>query len=164
MAGVGAGFAITKFLSLGGTVKYLKMSLDKNTNYSAVCGDVMLAGSFAGFNVAAGVREIGSKMNGYSLPTSISLGMGYGASFAEKHRLEVRADVDYYLCKAISIGAGAKYCWNNMVTVSGGYHAGGVVGNYATAGAAFSFKWFRIGGVCLIGSGTSFMASLGFAL
>ena len=162
MAGAGVGFAITDFLSIGATGKYLGMSLGSDTNLSAFCGDVMMAAKFGGFNAALGVRELGTKVSGYSLPTSVALGLGYGIDFGEKNRVDARADFDYYLCKAISLGAGARYCWNNMVSLSAGYHYGGVVGNFASVGGAVTFKGLRLGAVGMFGSGLNAMMSIGY--
>ena len=161
-ANVGIGWRFLPFLSAGVNVKYVRSAVAEGHSFGAVASDIFLMSKLEDFKVALGVSSLGSKVTSasgakYSLPTSVSLGAGYGHVFGEKHGLEILADADWYFSNAVSVEAGAAYTFNDLVSVRAGYHYGGesVIPSYASAGAGVKFFGVRIDAAYIIGTGDS---------
>lgn len=118
LIGLGAGFSFTSFLSAGVNLNFASQKLAPGTSYNAFAADIFLLFKKDGLKASAGVANIGSKVNGYSIPSSARLGASYCLPFG----LGFAADFDYYFAGGLAIGAGAQYGWNDMVFVRAGYH------------------------------------------
>lgn len=173
-ANVGISWRFVKFLSIGANVGYARETLMKDYSLGAVTTDVFLMSEFYDFKIAAGVSNLGSKVKSkystYSLPTAVSLGLGYDKVFAEKHGIDVLVDADYFLAGAFTVSAGAGYTFNDMVSVRAGYNYGGeaVIPSYASVGAGVKFFGVKLDLAYLIAGSDSPMnntlaVSLGYS-
>jgi opacity protein-like surface antigen len=90
----------------------------------------------------------------FALPASAAVGVGYEASFAEKHAVEALLDADYYFGGSFAAAAGAAYTYNDMVTVRAGYRYGGQspVPSFASVGVGVKFIGLKLDLAYLIGS------------
>lgn len=144
--GLGLGWRILPFLSVGANIGYASEKLASDVSYGAVDLDIYAMAKFGGFKAALGVSEIGGKVksasgDAFRLPASASLGVGYGISFVEKHAIDVRADAQYYLAGDFAAAFGASYTYDNMISVRAGYRYGGdsVIPSFAGVGAGIRF-------------------------
>ena len=159
---VNAGFSyrFLPFLSAGVNVGYASSTIAKGASYDAVAADVFVMGQFADFKAALGVSNLGSSVTSaagvkFSLPTAVTLGLGYGKVFAENHGLDILVDADYYLDEGIAAAAGVGYTYNDMVSVRAGYRYGGktAVPSYASVGLGVKFCGIRLDMAYLIAAG-----------
>lgn len=169
----GLSYRFLPFLSLGANVGYASSSLAEGTSYGAVAADVTLMAAFGGFKVAAGISELGTGVTSasgqkFKLPAAAGLGVGYCLNSADRHRIDVNADLKYYLNGAAGVSAGASYTFNDMVSLRAGYRYGGqsVLPSFASVGAGFKFAGIRVDAVYILGSetiGNSIGIALGYS-
>ena len=162
-AGVGLSYRIVKFLSAGVNLKYASEKLSKDDSYNAFAADVLLTAKLDGFRIAAGARNIGSKVKAsdgtsFSIPSSIAAGVSYGHTFAEKHSILASVNADYYFESGATESIGVAYTYNNLVSVRGGYcnasdKAPGA--SFASVGAGVQFLGIRIDAAYLIAGSDS---------
>lgn len=163
MGGIGVSYAIGGFLSVGLTGRFLMSALDDKSTLTGFCGDALVGMNFSGLHAVLGVKEIGPKVSGYSLPTSATAGISYIVPFSDVHKVQPRLDVDYYFCGAMSLSIGAEYCWNDMISARGGYHMGGVFADFASLGLGVKVSGVSANVALLLGSST-IKSSLCFGL
>ena len=171
MVNAGAGYAVNSFFSLGVNVKYGKEQLLKDYSKSAVAADFFAAGFFKGFELAAGVSNLGGKIasestGDFSLPAAFTLAGSYMKVAAGVHHLEARFKFDHYFSGSTGVSVGAQYGYAGLVYVRGGYHYGGetIIPSFASAGLGLHLYNITIDAVCLFASETlqdSFGLSLG---
>jgi long-subunit fatty acid transport protein len=161
-ANVGVAYRFLPFLSLGANIGYASSSLAEGYSYGALVTDVFAMAKFAGVKVTAGVANIGTSLTAvsgakFALPASAAVGVGYEASFAEKHAVEALLDADYYFGGSLAAAAGAAYTYNDMVTVRAGYRYGGQspVPSFASVGVGVKFIGLKLDLAYLIGSGAA---------
>lgn len=128
----GVSWRFLPYLSIGANLGYAGTTLAEGKSYSAFNTDLFLMGKVADVKITAGMSNLGSKVAvgpvaEYSLPTSVSLGVGYDKVFSQTHGVDVLADVDYFLDGALRAALGGGYTYNDLVTVRAGY-------SFATAG------------------------------
>ena len=128
----GVSWRFLPFLSIGANLGYAGTTLAEGKSYSAFNSDLFLMGKVADIKITAGMSNLGSKVavgavKEYSLPTSVSLGVGYDKVFAQEHGVDVLVDADYFLDGAFRAALGGGYTYNDLVTVRAGY-------SFATAG------------------------------
>ena len=146
---LGLSCKIIEYLSVGVNLKYLNTTMAKDSKMNAFSSDIFLMTSVKGFKAALGVSSLGTKVksgeNFYNLPTSLTIGLGYGNNFGQ-HGVEVDLDMDYYFHKAFSAAVGLAYGWNDMVFVRAGYRYGEktVVPSFASVGLGGKFSGFKI--------------------
>lgn len=159
---LGLAWRFLPYLSAGVNVKYLVDRLSRENSYGAAASDVFLMGSVSGFKAALGVSSLGSKVKSasgasFSLPSSVTLGLGYGTDLGKRHSLDIMADADCYFSGTFSAAAGASYTYNDLVSVRAGYRYGGesVIPSYASVGVGVRLFGVKIDAAYLIASGES---------
>ncbi len=170
--GAGVAYRFLDFLSVGANVGYATSALAEGHAYGAVAADVFVMGSFSGLKVALGAANIGTAVTSYngakfSLPSSVSIGAGYGRKFAEKHAVDVLLDADYFLEGSIAAALGAEYTFNDLVSMRAGYRYGGEspVPSFATVGLGVKWYGIKLNMAYIIGSetmGNTFAIGLGY--
>ena len=163
-ANIGLAYRLLPCFSLGANVGYATSTLAEKQSYGALAADVYAMAKFGGFKVTAGVANVGTKVTSsnakgakYSLPTSVAVGAGYEAVFADKHAIEALLDADYYFSGWFAAAAGAAYTYGELVTVRAGYRYGGQspIPSYASVGAGVKFIGLKLDLAYLIGSGAA---------
>ena len=167
----GVSWRFLPFLAVGANLGYAGSRLAHGHAYNAFNSDLFLMGKVAGFKIAAGMSNLGSKITSasgeeFSLPTSLSLGLGYDKVFAQKHGVDVLADVDYYLAGNVRVAAGASYTYNDFVTVRAGcsYGTEGLP-LFGSVGLGVKYSGIRLNLVYLMGAeviNNSFGVSVGY--
>lgn len=127
LAGLGFGFAITDFLSVGVNVKYASSSIATSVNYGSVAGDAFVMFYKNGFTVTGGVASLGmpvkSGEKSYNLPASGKVALRYDKAFGTS-AIAVAADADVFFTGGLGAALGLQYSWKDMVFVRGGFHVG----------------------------------------
>lgn len=170
--GAGVAYRFLDFLSAGANVGYATSSLAEGHSYGAVTADVFVMGAFSGLKVALGVSNLGTSVTSdggakFSLPTSVTLGAGYGKTFGEKHGIDLLLDADYFLEGAIAAALGAEYTFNDLVSVRAGYRYGGEspVPSFATVGLGVKWSGIKLNFAYVLGSeamGNTLAVGLGY--
>ena len=125
MLGAGAGFAVSKSLSLGVSMAYMKQALLSDYSLSAIAVNALAQYRTGGLNVAAGLVNLGGKVKSesgasYAVPTSAKVAADYTLSF-EKARLQFALDADYYFSGNYSVAAGLNLGVGGIGFLRGGY-------------------------------------------
>ena len=172
LAGIGFGFAITDFLSIGVNAKFAVSTLTANDKYSAFSGDAFVMFAKGGFKATAGVASMGTPVKSgdstFKLPASAKVGVAYDLAFG-KSGLQLAADGDAFFSGGMGLAMGAQYAWNNMVFVRGGFHLGtglSPLPTYASVGLGGKFMGIHIDVSYLLANkvlGNTLCAGLGYA-
>lgn len=172
MAGVGFGFAITDFLSVGLNAKFASSTLAADAKYTAFAGDAFVMFAKKGFKASLGVASLGTPVksgeDSYALPASVKAGAGYTAGFG-KSAVDVAADFDYFFVGGMGLGLGAQYAWNDMVFVRAGFHLGSgnaPLPSYGSVGLGFKIVGVHLDVSYLLGNaalGNTLTVGLGYA-
>ena len=172
LVGVGFGFAVTDFLSLGVNVKFAQSSVADKTSYSSVAGDAFLVFSMKGFSATAGVASLGMPVKSgeqkFGLPTSAKLGLGYDLAFGTS-ALRFAADADVFFTGGVGAALGAQYGWNDMVFARAGFHLGtgkAPLPTYASVGLGVKFVGIHLDVSYLLGNaalGNTLCVGIGYA-
>jgi len=157
----GAAFRITPMLSVGADFRYMNSSLTAKNSYSSVGADLLVAADFGPAKAVAGVTSLGAAVKSaagtsYSIPTAATLAGVYTLSFAEKHALDARAQLDVFFKGGVRAGLGLEYGFNDMVFARAGYSYGGksVFPSYLSFGLGAKFSGISINAAYLLGSST----------
>ena len=142
----GASYRFLPFLSAGVNLGYASSSLAEGVSYGAFAADVFLMSKFADYKVALGLTDLGSAVISasdvkFSLPSALTLGLGYEKAFADIHKVDAALDLDYYFEGQVAASIGAEYTFNNLVSFCAGYRYGGesVIPSYASLGLGGQF-------------------------
>ena len=142
----GAAMRFLPFLSAGVSLGYASSSLSEEVSYGAFDADVFLMSQFSDYKVALGISDLGSAVTSasgvkFSLPTALTLGVGYDKAFSDVHKVNVALDADCYFAGAVAAAVGAEYTFNDMFSFSAGYRYGGesVIPSYASLGLGGRF-------------------------
>lgn len=142
----GASWRFLPFLSAGVNLGYASSSLAEGVSYGAFNVDVFLMSKFADYKVALGLTDLGSAVVSasdvrFSLPSALTLGLGYDKTFVDVHKVDVALDLDYYFDGHVAASIGADYTFNNMISFLAGYRYGGnsVIPSYASLGLGGRF-------------------------
>ena len=164
----GVSYRFLPFLSLGANIGYASSKLAAGASYGSLDADVFLMAKFGGFKLAAGLSDLGTGITSasgtkYSLPTAVSVGLGYDLSFGEKNAIEVIADGDYYLSGGLAVSLGACYAYDDLIFVRAGYRAGGqtVLPSFMSLGLGVKFAGVRLDLAYLTASPLSNTIALG---
>lgn len=163
----GLGYKFTDFLGVEATAKYADSKLAPHTGTGGFCADVLIKVWASDFKFAAGVTNAGPDVQGFKLPAAVAAAAGYAKTFedsGESHRVQVELDFKYFLYGEAGGSAGISYTYNKLLSIRGGYHAGGIVGNHASVGIGVDIKGFHIDGTYLAGGQitNSFCIGLGY--
>lgn len=149
----GLAIRILPYLSIGVDMRYVHQQTTSNDALAAFSADVLLMAKFGGFTAAAGIANVGGRVTDsdgetWAIPTSIALGLGYEAVFAEVHGVDAYLDFDYfYNSKTITAAIGAQYGFKDMVFARAGYHIGSqgaVLPSFASVGLGCKFFGVRL--------------------
>lgn len=151
---LGASYKFS-FLYAGGAVKYYRSALTGDEVLSATAADAWLATRFGGFSAAAGVTDIGTRVQGFSLPSSAFLSAGYGTEIGSDYSLRAAFQTDWFFYGAVASGAGVEFGAFSIVYARAGYHFGSktaVVPSYASAGIGLRYGGLRLDAAYLFAS------------
>ena len=171
---LGASYRILPSLSAGATFRYMNSSLTSKVSYSAVAADVIAAYDLGPAKVAAGVTNLGTSVKAadgtaFGIPTAATVAGDWSMTFAEKHSIDVKAQIDWFFKGGLRAGAGAEYGFADMAFLRVGYSYGGkspfpsflslgVGGKFSgiSINAAYLLGDKSIGGTLALGAGYSF--------
>lgn len=165
LVGLGASFNVNDMLSVGVTGRYASSSLAKDCSLSGFGADVLATSLLGPVKITAGVRNLGTKVNGAPMPASISAGAVYELEMAEDSQMTLACDMDYFFINSLSVSAGAAYTWKDMLSAKLGYHMGGVVADYLSLGLGGRFKGISVDAAYVLYSpsiGGTMMFGLGY--
>ena len=168
----GASYAITRFLSLGATLRYMNSSLAPEVSATVLGADLGAYFRLGGLSAGVSVNNIGTKVSygetSYPQPALVKAGAGYQLKLGSS-AVEVLAEADVLLSGDVMAGAGCEYSFKDMVFVRGGYHYGqgaGAVPSHVSAGVGFKFLGASLNLAYVFGSeilANSACLSLGYA-
>ena len=167
----GAAMRFLPFLSAGVSLGYASSSLSEEVSYGAFDADVFLMSQFSDYKVALGISDLGSAVTSasgakFSLPTALTLGLGYDKAFSDVHKVNVAFDADCYFAGAVAAAVGAEYTFNDMLSFSAGYRYGGesVVPSYASLGLGGRFMGISLDLAYVLPMTTSMSNTLSLAV
>lgn len=147
----GLSWRLLPFLSIGADIGYASSRLAAEYSYGALTADVFAMAKFSDFKLAVGVSDLGTGITSvsgdvFSLPSAVTLGLGYNRSFAEKHSIEAALDADYFFYGGFAAALGAGYTFNDLVSVRAGYRysADSPVPSFASVGIGAKFLGIRL--------------------
>ena len=151
--------------ALGVSVRSLKTKLTSSNDISAVGIDVMASGNISGFKYAAGVTNLGGKVEGasgekYPIPGAFSAALRRAFALSGNHSIEANLQGDIFFKGGLRLGAGVQYSYGGWAFVRAGYSHGGdtVLPSYPSVGLGCNIgKHFSIDATTLLGdlSGTT---------
>lgn len=166
---IGGAYCINDAISAGIALKTITSVLGDNAKSSAFCGD--LWGKYSGASYYAGlaIRNLGTPINygngAYNLPSLIAAHGGW----TPVKGLNVAAEADFLFSGTFMAGAGAEYCYADIVTARAGFHYGDpskALPTFASLGLGGKFFGVHLDAAYIFASptiGNSFMISLGYA-
>jgi len=174
MIAIGAGYRIAESFSVGLNAKYLHSKPWSGGGYDSFAADITGMYSHAGLSVVAGLRNIGTSVEGdqgdkYKPSSSVVAGLSYAYGLSEEHSLEGVLDADYYFSGAYSVAIGAEYGYRDMLFVRAGYHYGSddcVLPSFASLGLGVQLRGVRLEGSFLTANdyvGNSLTIGLGYS-
>lgn len=146
-AGIGLGFRVLPFLSLGANINYVHSDIGGSKKGGAVAADFGALLDLKFMRIGVTAANIGSKINyggtsSYGLPANVELGIGTIQHFGDDKKHAFYANIEGGMTfeqSSFFAGIGAQYAWNDLVRVSAGYHYGDAAkqffGSYASIGA-----------------------------
>lgn len=147
LIGLGVGFKLTDFLSLGANLRFANQTNAEDAKLSSFGGDVfVLYRAMDALNISAGVASLGTKAGGYGIPASVKVAADYALGFG-KSALQADLDVDYYFSGNFGAAAGLQYGWNDMLFARAGYRFATpacVLPSFATLGLGVRFAGVSI--------------------
>lgn len=167
MISIGAGYRFSRMLAAEVKGRYCSAGCSPDVSASGFNADALLKGFFKDARVALGVTGLGPRVQGFRQPSALAFAGACGKEFGERtdtHSIEAEIDVKYYLVGAVAASAGVEYCYNRLLSVRAGAHAGGITGTHASVGLGLSLKGFHIDGCYLVGGQitNSFCIGLGY--
>lgn len=167
LASLGVGYMFTESIGAEVTGRYCSTGFGLDDSAKGFNADALLKGRFGNASMAAGVTGLGPRVQGFRQPSAIALAAAFKKSFEEEgdtHAIEAELDVKYYLYGEIGASAGLEYCYNNLISVRAGGHAGGITGAHASVGLGLRFSGFHLDAYYLAGGQitNSFGIGLGY--
>ena len=167
----GAAMRFLPFLSAGVSLGYASSSLSEEVSYGAFDADIFLMSQFSDYKVALGISDLGSAVTSasgakFSLPTALTLGLGYDKALSDAHKVNVALDAECYFAGAVSAALGAEYTFNNIFSFSAGYRYGGesVIPSYASLGLGGRFMGISLDLAYVLPMTTSMSNTLSLAV
>lgn len=151
---LGAGYRFSSVLGAEVKARYCSSGCDPDSGIGGFNADALLKAFFKNARVAAGVTGLGPRVQGFRQPSALALAGACSKEIEEgtdTHSIEAEIDFKYYLAGAAGVSAGIEYCYNRLISVRAGAHAGGITGTHASVGLGLSFKGFHIDGCYLAG-------------
>ena len=165
--GVSAKFA--KYFSVGVDAVYARRTLFTDQSYQTFGANAAFMVDWKGLDIALGAKNLCVKVmdaegNAFSLPSSAFFDLGYDfLSRKENQSLVIAAELEYFLAGKLAYGGGLKYACK-VFNIAAGYHVGGVVHDYASAGIGFNFSGVELKATALLDVKNIGMPSLLFGL
>ena len=139
----GASYALTKYLSVGATLRYMYSYLAPEASADVFGADVAAYFNLGGLSAGVSVNNLGTKVSyggaSYPQPALVKAGVGYELKLGSSS-VEILTEADMLFSGDMMAGAGCEYSFKNMIFVRGGYHFGqgaGAVPSHASAGVGF---------------------------
>ncbi len=142
---VGYAFRISQHFSVSLTARWVYDHLGGASAKNAIGADVgfMYHADFGDrvvFNAGAALNNVGSKIDGETMPAKVSAGASAAVRLGAIHTVSAGVDVGYKICglEGTIGGVGVEYNVWNLLSVRGGYHFGEEKSgsfNYGTVGA-----------------------------
>ena len=133
---IGASYKF-ELLYAGGAVKYYRSAVASDETLSAVAADAWVATRLGGFSAAAGLANLGSRVHGFSLPSSAYVSAGYQAALGSDYSFRAAFQTDMFFYGAVSSGMGIELGAFSIVYARAGYHFGSqaaVLPSFASVG------------------------------
>ena len=166
---LGGSYKITNAIDAGLTIRTITSVLGESAKGSTFCGDVRVGYSGNSWNANLSVRNLGTPINygngAYNLPSLIAAHGGW----TPVKGLNVAAEADFLFSGTFMAGAGAEYCYADIVTARAGFHYGDpskALPTFASLGLGGKFFGVHLDAAYVFASptiGNSFMISLGYA-
>lgn len=153
-ASLGVCYAVADFLSAGAAAHYMSSSLAADAAVSSIALDVLATAEFSSLRAVLGVKSLGARVDGFSIPTHILAALGYHPLFAEKHALKLDAQLNYYTVGAVNVALGAEFCFADIVSARAGYcvSADGLLPSFASVGLGVRFAGVELNAAYLLAS------------
>ncbi len=171
--GVGAAYQILPCLSAGLGLNYISSDIGGPKTASAFSANVGVFFQMKGFSAGLRASNLGTSVNyggetSYPLPMDIALGAGYKVGKADKHNLDINAQVSMIPANsAINAAAGLRYNYARYFHIAAGYSYAidKTAPSFLTLGAGVEFIGISIDACYIIGSmlGNTLMFNLGYA-
>lgn len=168
---LGASFKLGGHFAVGADAVYARRTLYEDATYSTIAGNAALMMRFGAFNAAVGGRNMGiavsnAEGNGrFNTPGSAFADLGLDI-LKGKHEIIFGGEFEYLFFNAIAYGAGASYTYNDIISVRGGYHSGGLFPTHFSAGIGLKFFGVTLNATALLGNDLmngTFLFGLGYS-
>ena len=156
-------------LYAGGAIKYYRSALQDSQVLTATAVDAWVAARLQGFSAAAGISNAGSRVQGFSLPSSLYISAGWRTAIASDYSFRAAFQTDWFLYGAVTSGVGVELGAFSIVYARAGYHFGSetaVVPSYASAGIGLQYGGVRLDAAYLFASealGGTMQYTVGYA-
>ena len=151
---LGAGVKVLSWLGLGINLRYAQETIFQGLSSRAFGVDAMaLFLPVDGLTVAAGVANIGSKVNdaagnGYPQPASLTAAAAYLLQFGSRNSLEFMLDENYFLySRTNAVSFGMEYSYDRIAFARVGYRiasGNAVYPSHLSLGLGAQYKGFRL--------------------
>lgn len=152
LVNAGGSYRFINCLSAGANVHFAYADLGRirQTTFTA---DVFIMGKLKDFTLTAGVSALnfGGNIENHT-PTSAAFGAAYGKTFGNKHSVDVLLDADYFFSGEMGVSAGAAYTFNRIVSARAGYHTGGIIPSFLSAGLGVQIGIISLNAAYLLGT------------
>lgn len=167
----GYSFKITNELSAFATGSFIQSKIDKSANtFSFGVGanyrtDIRLGAMDSKLNIAARVLDIGPQIeynsnSKYDLPTSVQASADITMPLSDINKLNITVGSRYFIlptdASLFTVGAGAEYTYNNLVSARAGYNYGENETSRTTLGLGFNIEFISIDAAYSIANDTDF--------
>ena len=169
---IGYSFKINNELSAFATGSFIQskpadksanaVSFGVGANYRT---NVKLGGMQSQLNIAARVLDIGAPIeynsnNKYDLPTSAQASADITMPLSDINKLNIAVGSRYFFlptdASMFTVGAGAEYTYNNLVSARMGYHYGENESSRITLGLGFNIEFISVDAAYSIANDTDF--------
>lgn len=146
----GTSYKITEYLSSGVNFSYAYSVLAENESYNAIATDLLIMGTYSGFNATVGITDVGmSSHRGeykYNLPSAAILAASYEKMVASKHMVTLSADINTFFEGSIAVSSTLKYSYDGFLVFNVGYQNGGhsLLPTCCAIGASVKYRNFSL--------------------
>lgn len=167
---IGYSFKINQNFSAFARASIIQQKIEESTNaFSFSVGgnyrtNINLGNTESQLNIAARVLDIGPAIEDnakveYDLPTSAQASADLTLPLSDINRLNIAVGGRYFFPKdasLLTIGAGAEYTYNNLVSARAGYNYGENETSLATLGFGLNIKFISLDAAYSIASDTDY--------
>ncbi len=171
--GIGAAYRIIPCLSAGLGLNYIGSDIGGAKSASAFSANVGVFFKMKSFSAGLRAANLGTPVNyggetSYPLPMDLALGAAYKIGKAEKHNLDINAQVSMIpAADALNVGAGLRYNYARLFHLAAGYSysTAKTAPSYLTIGTGFEIAGISFDACYVAGSvlGNTLMFNLGYA-